>query len=377
MEMLGPAQALFTWIVQEMLPFVLMITPIVFFHELGHFLAARACGVSVDTFSIGFGPAIVSWHDRKGTQWKISWIPLGGYVKFLGDINPVSFTEADQVQSLSANDKASAFAFKPLYQRALIVVAGPVANFVLAIVILAGFLMAFGSVVVAPVVSKVVPGSPAQAAGIHVGDTIVSVNGQRIESFEQIPGVIWDQAGKEVTLIVARQGNTITLHAVPRLSSHREFGQRIAQIGLEGPTSSQWKVVHYGPVAAVAEASRQTWSVIDQTFAFIVKRFTFQLSNDQIRGPLGIAQISAQVAAISWFSLFRLAAIVSISVGLINLFPIPVLDGGHLLYYGCEAVLGRPLGARAQDVGFRLGLAFILGLFLFATWNDIARLLKP
>jgi len=366
---------LITWIINNMLPFLLMITPVVFFHELGHFLVARACGVSIETFSIGFGPALISWNDRKGTLWKISLVPLGGYVKFLGDTNVVSFPEADQSQQLSAQEKASAFAFKPVYQRALIVVAGPVANFVLAIAILAGFLMASGSVVIAPVVHKVVPGSPAAAAGIHAGDTVVSVNGKTIDTFDQIPIAIWDQAGRVVSVVVQRQGKDISLHAVPRLSANKEFGQRVAQLGIEGPTSKDWKTVRYGPISAVAEASRQTWSVVQQTFEFLLKRYSLQLNGDQLRGPLGIAEISAQVAQVSWLSLFRLAAFVSISVGLINLFPIPVLDGGHLLYYGCEAVLGRPLGARAQDVGFRLGLAFILGLFLFATWNDIARLL--
>lgn len=367
--------SLITWIVQNVLPFLLMITPVVFFHELGHFLAARACGVSVEAFSIGFGRAIVSWTDRKGTRWKISWIPLGGYVKFLGDTNVVSFTEADKAQRLSEKEKASAFAFKPVQQRACIVAAGPFANFILAIVILAGFLMAVGSVMISPIVSKVVPGSPAAAAGIHAGDTIRSVNGKPIDSFDQIPAAIWDQAGRKVSVVVQRQGKTIALQAVPRLSMLKEFDQRVAQLGIEGPTSKQWKIVHYGPISAITEATRETWSVVEQTFVFLFKRFTFQLSGDQIRGPLGIAQISAQVASVSWLSLIRLAAFVSISVGLVNLFPIPVLDGGHLLYYGCEAVLGRPLGARAQDVGFRLGLALILGLFLIATWNDIARLL--
>ncbi len=365
------------WIVHNLLPFVFMITPVVFFHELGHFLAARACGVSVDSFSIGFGSTIFSWRDSKGTRWKICWVPLGGYVKFLGDTNVMGFTEAGQAEKLSEKDKASAFAFKPVYQRAFIVAAGPFANFLLAIVILAGFLMAFGSVVVAPVVGKIVPGSPAAAAGFHAGDTIASVNGKTIDSFDQIPAAIWDQACRQVTIVVERQGKAIALHAVPRLSALKEFGQRVAQLGIGGPTSDHWKVIRYGPISAVAEATRQTWSVIEQTFAFLLKRFSFQMTGDEIRGPLGIAQISAQVAAVSWLSLFRLAALVSISVGLVNLFPIPVLDGGHLLYYGCEVALGRPLGAQAQDVGFRLGLAFILGLFLFATWNDIARLLKP
>jgi len=371
--MLATALEWIVWVLQNVVPFVVLITPIVFFHELGHFLVARACGVNVETFSIGFGPAIFGWHDSKGTHWKVSWIPLGGYVKFLGDMNAASIPDAHQLEHMSIKERSGAFPLKPLYQRALIVLAGPVANFVLAIVILAGFLIVFGAYAIAPVVSKVEPGSSAAAAGFKPGDTIVSVDGTSIESFDQIRTMIWDRAGQSLTIVVNRSGKNLTLHAAPRLTIIKEMGQTqsVGLLGILGPTASQWKTVHYGPISAVAEASRETWAIVATTMEYLGRMFTGGASPNQLNGPIGIAKISAAVASVSYLSLFRLAALISVSVGLINLFPIPILDGGHLLYYGFEAVLGRPLGARAQDVGFRLGLAVMLGLLLLATFNDL------
>jgi regulator of sigma E protease len=333
----------------------------------------------VETFSIGFGPAIVSWRDRKETVWKISWIPLGGYVKFFGDMNAASMPDQEQLEHISPQDRAVAFPFKPVWQRALIVLAGPMANFVLAIAILTTFLLLFGSDVAAPIVSKVVPGSAAAAAGIRPGDVILSVAGEKIRGFEDIRVIIGDRAGQSLPVEIRRDKLTLLLHATPRSTIITELGskERVGLFGITGPTSAQFRHISYGPISATAEACRRTWSVITTTFDFLVRRFTFHLAADQLRGPIGIAQISAQVAAVSYLWLVQLAAFISISLGLVNLFPIPVLDGGHLLYYGCEALLGRPLGARAQDVGFRLGLAFMLGFFLFATWNDVARLFQP
>jgi regulator of sigma E protease len=378
--MLASVEGPFVWLAQNVLPFILLITPVVFFHELGHFLVARAFGVKVETFSIGFGPAIVSWRDRKETTWKISWVPLGGYVKFLGDMNAASMPDREQLDQLSAKERSGAFPFKPLYQRALIVLAGPVANFILAITILTAFLLVFGSYVVTPVAEKIVPGSAAAAAGFHPGDVIVSVSGEPVHSFDEIPALVWDRAGQNLSVDIRRGGAELLLHVTPRLTTVKDLGgtQRVGTLGIWGPTSAkQVTRVSYGLFSAIGEASRETWSVITTTIDFLFRRFTFRLSADQLRGPVGIAQISAQVASVSYLSLVKLAAFISISLGLVNLFPIPVLDGGHLLYYGCEAFLGRPLGARAQDVGFRLGLAFMLGFFLFATWNDLARLLQP
>ncbi|HEX4158634.1 MAG TPA: RIP metalloprotease RseP [Rhizomicrobium sp.] len=374
--MFAPVQDLISGIVHYIVPFLLMITPIVFFHELGHFLVARACGVRIDTFSIGFGPAITSWHDRFGTRWKIAWVPLGGYVKFFGDDNAASIPDREQLEHLSAGERQVAFPLKPLYQRMLIVAAGPAANFVLAIVILTVFLMALGTYVAAPQVSRVVPGSAATAAGFHAGDTILAVNGSPITAFGDIRTFVWDRAGQTLAVEVKRGSHTLLLHVSPRLTQVNLVGgpQKVGLLGIDGPPPSQWKHVGYGFFPAVAEASNETWSVVATTFDQLARIFTSAGKANQISGVIGIAKLSGDVAAVSWLSLFRLAALISISIGLVNLFPIPILDGGHLLYYGFEAVLGRPLGARAQDVGFRLGLAVMVGLMLLAAWNDLVRL---
>ena len=362
--------------VHYIVPFLLMITPIVFFHELGHFLVARACGVRVETFSIGFGPALLSWRDRFGTRWKIACVPLGGYVKFLGDDNAASMPDREQLEQLSARDRQVAFPLKPLYQRALIVGAGPVANFVLAIAILTAFLIALGAWVASPQVSSVVPGSAAAAAGFRVGDTILSVNGAPIETFGDIRGFVWDHAGQTLAVEVRRSSHTLLLHVAPRLTRLDLVGgpQKVGLLGIDGPPPNQWKHVGYGFFPAFGEACNETWSVVATTFVQLGRIFSGGGKANQISGVIGIAKLSGDVAAVSWLSLFRLAALISISIGLVNLFPIPILDGGHLLYYAFEAVLGRPLGARAQDVGFRLGLAVMVGLMLLAAWNDLVRL---
>ena len=375
--LLLPLQDVIGAIIHYVVPFLLMITPIVFFHELGHFLAGRACGVRIDTFSIGFGPAIASWHDRYGTRWKIASVPLGGYVKFFGDDNAASTPDRGRLEHLSAEERLVAFPLKPLWQRAIIVAAGPFANFVLAIVILAGFLMAFGSYTAAPIISKVLPGSAAQQAGLRAGDTVVSVNGAPVQSFDEIREFVWDHAGETLTVRVRRGDSTLVLHATPRLTVQNFPGgkQKVGLLGIDGPTSlKQWKHVSYGLFAATGEACNETWSIIATTFDHLWRIATGGGRPTELSGVIGIAKLSGDVAAVSYFSLFRLAALISISIGLVNLFPIPILDGGHLLYYGFEAVLGRPLGAKAQDVGFRLGLAVMVGLMLLAAWNDLVRL---
>jgi regulator of sigma E protease len=362
------------WLVHYILPFIALITPIVFFHELGHFAVARAFGVRVETFSIGFGPAIFGWTDRKGTRWKVSWIPLGGYVKFFGDLDAASTPDRDAAAGMTAAERSVAFPFKPLYQRALIVAAGPVANFVLAIGILTAFLWISGAIVSPAGISKVQPGSPAQAAGFRPGDMIVDINGRHIASFDDVVATVALRPGEPLSVTVERAGSEVLLHVTPRLAVIKDqFGEieKLGQLGILG-MKPQW--VHFGPIGALREACHTTWLIVQTTLDMRTRLFTNASAVSQLHGPLGIAKLSAQVAQISLLSLVKFAAFISVSVGLVNLFPIPLLDGGHLLYYGFEAVLGRPLGARAQDVGFRLGLAVMLGLMLLATWNDLVRL---
>lgn len=366
------------WIPLGLPAFAFVITLVVFFHELGHFAVARAFGVGVETFSIGFGPAIVSWNDRKGTMWKISWIPLGGYVKFLGDADAASRPDEELVRNLPPEQRMHAFLAKPLYQRAAVVVAGPAANFVLAILIFASTFVLFGREVVIPRVDSVRPGSAAAAAGLLPGDVIRTADGQTVNEFSDLQGIVTMSAGRDLAITVDRHGKLVTLHATPQLLQVKTGFGDIQRVGVLGVVNNlgqdEVRLVRYSVPGAVAEAVNRTWDIVNSTVTYLWRMVVGQQDASQLSGPLGIAKVSRQVASIGIIELINLAALISVSIGLVNLFPVPILDGGHLLYYACEAAMGRPLGARAQDVGFRLGLAVMLGLMVLATWNDLLRL---
>ena len=371
--MFDAIQGFLSWSVYGIPAFLFLITVVVFFHELGHFSVARLFGVRVETFSIGFGRALYSWKDRKGTLWKISWVPLGGFVKFFGDADGASTPDREAAARMSDADRRVAFPFKPLWQRALIVVAGPVANFILALVILTVFFMAVGRVLTTANVTDVAPNSAAQAAGIRAGDLIVSIDGETISGYEEIQQIVSVSAGIRLSIVVKRSGHLMTLYVTPReteISDPFKNKIKVGQLGIMNRTPRT--LVRLGPIAAVGAAISEVRDIVAVTFR--AREQIFKGNSSQLSGPLGIAKLSGQVASVSFLALIQLAALLSVSIGLVNLFPIPLLDGGHLLYYACEGVLGRPLGERAQDVGFRLGLAVVLGIFILATWNDLVRL---
>ena len=371
--MLDAIHGFFSWSLYGIPAFLFLITVVVFFHELGHFSVARLFGVRVETFSIGFGRALYSWTDKKGTLWKISWVPLGGFVKFFGDADGASTPDREAAARMNAADRSVAFPFKPLWQRALIVVAGPVANFVLAFVILAVFFMAIGRMLTTTDVTAVSPLSAAAAAGIHAGDKIVSIDGETISGYEEIQQTVSVSAGIRLPIVVNRTGHLLTLYVTPRETEITDrFNNKIkvGQLGIMNRSPRTF--VRLGPVTAAGAAVSEIRDIISVTFR--ARSQLFKGNASQLSGPIGIAKLSGQVASVSFLALIQLAALLSVSIGLVNLFPIPLLDGGHLLYYACEGVLGRPLGERAQDVGFRLGLAVVLGIFILATWNDLVRL---
>lgn len=362
-----------SWIAWVVPGFLLMITPIVFFHELGHFLAARLCGVRVETFSIGFGREIFGWMDRHGTRWKISALPLGGYVRFLGDADALGTPDPEALAKLDDKERARSFLGKPVYQRALIAASGPLANFLLAIVIFSALFMTAGRFVIPPRVDRVLPNSAAAAAGIRPGDMIVAVEGDDVASYEQLQQVLLSDGGRTIAVTLVRAGHRLTVDATPRLTDVTDrFGNkyRMGRLGIE--TKGRATLVRYGPLGAVAAACDEVASIVRMTFRSRDQLFAGNTS--QLSGVIGIAKLSGQVASESLLDLIGLAALISVSIGLVNLFPIPPLDGGYLLYYAFEAVLGRPLGERAQDVGFRIGLAVVFGLMILATWNDLVRL---
>ena len=361
----------FSWLSVGVPAFVFVITIVVFFHELGHFAVARFFNVTVRVFSVGFGRELIGWTDRKGTRWKISILPLGGYVKFAGDADVSSRPDnSEATKEASAEERAGMLQFKPLYQRALVAVAGPLANFLLAIVVFSALFMITGKPAQPPIIDQVMAGSAAEAAGLQQGDIIHSVNGEEIAAFRDLQMIVGESAGQQLRIMVTRAGQDIVLDATPRAVEIETILGDTETIGRLGITDA---IVPVGVFEAVAGGVDQTWFILETTLYYLGQMIIGQASPDQLSGPIGIAKISGDVAALGFLALLDLMALISVSIGLINLFPIPILDGGHLLYYGCEAILGRPLGERAQELGFRFGLAFVLCLMLFATFNDLIR----
>jgi regulator of sigma E protease len=359
-------------------PFLFVLTIVVFFHELGHFLVGRWCGVKVQAFSIGFGPEIVGFTDRHGTRWKLSAIPLGGFVKFFGDDNAASVPDHAAAAAMSEEERKVSFVHKPVPSRAAVVAAGPIANFILAIVIFAAIFATVGRQYTSPRVDTVQPGSAAQTAGFKTGDLVLSIDGQTIDSFADMQRIVSISAGEPLTVVVDRGGVPATLKATPQLRELKDNFGNVHRIGVLGIGRSMQpgdvKVKTYSPLAAVAEGAHETWSIVERTFGYIAGVFSGREAADQLGGPIRIAQVSGQVATIGFVALMHLTAVLSVSIGLLNLFPIPLLDGGHLLFYVIEAVRGRPLSERSQEIGFRIGFAVVILLMIFATFNDILHL---
>ena len=362
-----------------LIPFLAVLTVVVFVHEMGHFLVGRWCGVGVHAFSIGFGPEIFGWTDRHGTRWKLSAIPLGGYVKFAGDVNAASAPDPNELARMSEAERATSFHGQTLPERAAIVAAGPIANFILAIGIFAAMAYTYGRPILTPRIEAVQEGSAAARAGFQPGDMVKSINGRTIQSFGDMQRIVSASAEDKLEIVVERPSGLVTLEAVPDLKeTQTPFGkQRIGLLGLQASRSpDDIKRVTYGPIEAVQHGVVETWFVIERTFSYLGRVIGGRESADQLSGPIRIAQVSGQVANIGGIGgLVSLAAVLSVSIGLLNLFPVPMLDGGHLLFYAFEALRGRPLSDRAQEIGFRIGLALVIMLMLFATWNDILHLL--
>jgi regulator of sigma E protease len=362
-----------------LLPFLFVLTIVVFFHELGHFLVARWCGVASKVFSIGFGPEIVGFNDRHGTRWRISWIPLGGYVKFIDDDNVASAQSSRKtLEGLSEVDRKRSFQGKSLAARAAIVAAGPIANFILAIAIFTAIFTFFGERTTAAKVDIVNPGSAAERAGFKAGDRVVSIDGQAIDSFGEMQRIVGMSPNRQLHFGVEREGKQVEIVATPELKEITDnFGNtmRIGLLGIQRSASpDDWAMKRHDPLTAFFMAIKECYFVISRSLGYLYDVVTGREAPDQLGGPIRIAQVSAQVASAGFFALLNLAAIISVSIGLINLFPIPMLDGGHLLFYGIEAIRGKPLSESTQEIGFRIGLAFVLMLMIFATWNDLIHL---
>ena len=358
------------------LPFLFVLTIVVFFHELGHFAIARWNGVRVEAFSVGFGSEIFGYTDKHGTRWKFSWIPLGGYVRFHGDANAASVPDSSSVDEKDEGN----FHTKPLGARMAVTAAGPVANFILAIVIFATLAFFFGEYSRTPRVDEVRPDSAAEQAGLLPGDIIRAIDGVDMETFEEVRQEVLRHPDESLEFTIERDGSLIILAVTPRWETITDpFGNetRAGVLGVIHNASAQegdLRHVEYGILGALGQGVERTYTITRDTLAYIGQMLTGQRSADQLGGPIRIAQLSGQSAELGWLALIQLTAILSVSIGLINLFPIPLLDGGHLLYYSIEGLLGKPLAQRYQEAGFTFGFAVVIALMVFVTWNDLRHL---
>jgi regulator of sigma E protease len=350
--------------------FLLLLGPLVVLHELGHYLVGRWCGVRAEAFSVGFGQEVAGYTDRRGTRWKLSLLPLGGYVKFAGDMNAASMP-GDPGSALVEPDM---FQARPLWQRALIVAAGPVTNLLCAIAIFTTFNLVYGTVVAPPQIALIEAGSPAARAGMHVGDEILAIDGHAVDNFTEIPAHIVPFPDQQVLLDVRRDGQTMSIPVhVAAIDRKDEFGN-VARIGRIGIGPPQPRIVRVGPVDAVVLGTQQTFGVMRMMATGIGQLFTGERSVKELGGPLTIARYSGEQLSLGWQEFVSFAALISINLAFINLLPIPTLDGGHLAFYAAEAVRRKPLALRSQEWAFRTGLAFVLALMLIVTINDLSKL---
>ena len=382
------------------IPFVLVVGVVITVHEFGHFLAAKALGTKIDQFSIGFGRPLAHWRDKSGVEWRLGWLPIGGFVRFAGDDNAASVPDQDDLQAMRRDLVAregeaalgSYYHFKPIWQRAIISAAGPVSNFLLSIAIFAAMLMTIGETIVPARIERVTPGGPAARAGFQPGDLIVRADGKPVRTFDTVKQLIILRTGDPIPFVVERGGAQVNLVATPERGDVPDavgHMHRLGKVGIQfADTTGERRVQRYNPIQAIAGGVDRTVDVVRTTVFYIGRMVTGRESADQISGPLGMAQISGDLAkqtasaskdlssfaANAFLTALLLVANISVGIGFLNLMPIPVLDGGHLLFYAYEAVARRPLAAKVQAVGYRVGLALVLGLMLFATVNDLQRL---
>jgi regulator of sigma E protease len=354
------------------LAFLLVIGPLVFIHEMGHYLVGRLFGVKADAFSIGFGRELFGWTDKRGTRWKVGWLPLGGYVKFAGDMNPAS-TPSQEWLMLPPEERARTFQAKPVWQRFLIVLAGPVTNLMFAVVVYIAVFASYGQARTPAIVEGVVAGSPAAQAGLKPGDQVLAVNGNSIARFEDLVRYVQIRPGREMELSVRRGGETIGLTTRAAAETVKdEFGNqgKIGRLGIDGGNVRMVERMPAGEV--VGAAFRQTGQVVQMMVVTLGQVFVGERSLKEMGGPIKIAQYSGQQAVAGWFNFVMFMTLISINLGFINLLPIPLLDGGHLLFYTIEGVRRKPLKPEAQEWAFRTGLALLLALMIFVTLNDLA-----
>ena len=361
------------------IPFLILITIVVFIHEYGHYYFAKKYGVGITDFSIGFGREIFGWNDKSGTRWKICWIPLGGYVKFFGDRNVFSESEQQEViNRYNDEDKKRLFILKPLYQRSLIVAAGPLANFVLAILIFIIINLTVGKDMTPAVINEVQENSPAFIAGMKKNDKIISIDNKKVESILEVSTFINTSTSETIEFVLLRNDQEISMLVKPNLVDGKDsLGNSVKKkmIGIKlSPLNNEFQKQRLGPSKAIYYSVKEVWFVTVTSLNYLGKMITGSADSSQLGGPIRIAKITGQVAEYGIIPFLSIMAYISISLGLINLFPIPMLDGGHLMFYLIEKILGKPLSQKTQEGFFRIGLFLLISLMFFATYNDLKNL---
>ena len=357
------------------IPFLFVLTVVVFVHEMGHYLVGRWCGIGVQAFSIGFGPELFGFNDRKGTRWKLSAIPLGGYVKFVGDVGVSSQADEEELSHLTPEERRVAFHFQPLWKRALTVFAGPAFNFMLTIIVLTVMFAAYGRYVSEPTVAEVRPDSPAAAAGFQPGDRFVSVDGTRVETFADVQRLVSGRAGDAIEFVMLRGSQEVTLTATPEVSEQKDALGNTIRLGLIGVVNNeelgQPRLITYNPAEALVQGVVETGHIVVRTGQFLQRFAAGREDRCQLGGPVRIAQMSGQAASLGFVWLVQLIALLSVGIGILNLLPIPPLDGGHLLFYGIEGAIRRPVPERVVETVYRAGMLLVLVFMIFVFWNDI------
>ncbi|MFC3725849.1 RIP metalloprotease RseP [Neoaquamicrobium sediminum] len=363
-------------VITTVIPFLFVLTVVVFVHEMGHYLVGRWCGIGVREFSIGFGPELLGFNDRRGTRWKLSAIPLGGYVKFVGDMSVTSEpSNREEDDSLSAEERKVAFHLQPVWKRAATVFAGPLFNFLLAIAVFTVMFSMYGRYVAEPTVAEVRADSPADVAGFQPGDRFVSVDGRRIDTFGDVQRLVSGRAGDSIVFVMLRDGAEVTLTATPEVVEQEDALGNTIRVGVIGVVNNaelgQPRHLTFNPVEAVGEAVKETGFIIARTGQFLQRFAVGREDRCQLGGPVKIADMAGRAAALGFEWLVQLVALLSVGIGFLNLLPIPPLDGGHLVFYGVEAVMRRPVSERIMEMVYRIGLVLVLAFMVFVFWNDL------
>lgn len=360
-------------ILTTLFAFLLVLGPLIVVHELGHYFVGRLFGVKADAFAVGFGKELAGWTDRRGTRWKLCALPLGGYVQFAGDMNPAS-APGPLDDRMTEAERAQVFQFKPLWQRALIVLAGPLTNLLFAVAIFAAFNLAYGRIVASSEIATLAKGSAAEQAGLKVGDKIVAIDGERVDEFTDIPPLVVPFPNRTVEVAAERDGREFVVPLkIAEVTEKDRFGNEL-RIGRLGVHAGKVEIVAVGPVEAIGLGFSQSLGVMRMMATGIGQIFSGERSIKELGGPVKIAKYSGEQFSLGWSAFVGFVALISINLAFINLLPIPALDGGHLAFYAAEAVRRRPLGVRSQEWAIRTGVALVLALMVFVTFNDLASL---